>query len=235
VKQQEIIEMSGSSMYYRTDSHDRSIIAEIWEKGSYAAGFPMGRKAVIIDIGAHNGYFSLYAARNSAEGSRIYAFEPVLDNFKILVENLKLNQVEKVSARNICVSGSDGTLTMYVNTAHTGGHSQYRERIEKYRPDTIEEIECDSVAFCHTVPAGVEQIDFCKIDCEGAEFDILLQAPAEFLRKVQVFAIEFHEFGGHKVEELIDLFSRHGYTVSHEFSPSKLGISFGNLLAVRNA
>ncbi len=235
MKQQEIAVIGDCSMYYRPDSHDRSIIAEIWEKGSYAEKFPIGEKAVIIDIGAHNGYFSLYAAKNSAAGSKIYAFEPILENYKIFVENLRLNNVENVVTHNICVAGSDGILTMYVNSAHTGGHSQYRERIEKYKLDTIAEMECDCVAFNHTVPIDVERIDFCKIDCEGAEFDILLQAPMDFLRKIEVFAIEFHEFGGHKVEELVSLLTQLGYKVTFEFSPSKLGISFGNLLATRDA
>lgn len=234
MNQHECVTIDGCSMHYRHDTHDRTILSEVWEAGCYSEKFPYGKKAVIVDIGAHNGYFSLYASLKTAPESKIYAFEPVKDNFRILMENLELNGVNNVQANNICVAASSGTLTMYVNTSHTGGHSQYRERIEKYKPDTIEAIECTSITFDQTVPSDTNEIDFCKIDCEGAEFDILLNAPEDFLRKVKVFAMEFHEFGGHKVDELVNLFQRLGLAVTYNYSPSKLGISFGNLLAVRD-
>ena len=230
----ETVQIENYSLCYRTDSHDRSIIEEVWEKGAYSKHFRVGKRAVILDIGGHNGYFAVYAAHNTAEGSRIYCYEPMTDNFAILVENLKRNRVDKVEARQCCIGAVDGTLTMYVNSAHTGGHSQYRERIEKYHLDHIEEVSCPCIALEHAVPADVREIDYCKIDCEGAEFDILLKAPPEFLKKIAVYAMEFHEFGGHKVGELIELFEKLGYTVTHSFTPSKLGISFGELLAVRN-
>jgi hypothetical protein len=123
---------------------------------------------------------------------------------------------------------------MFHNSANTGGHSTYRERVEKYHLDTIEAVSCPSIALTHTVPSDVADIDFCKLDCEGAEFDILLKSPEDFLKRIKVFAIEFHEFGGHTVRELIELFNRLDYNVTYEFTPSKLGISFGNLHASRN-
>lgn len=233
MKTVEKVTLDNTSMYYRNDSHDRAIIKEIWESGVYSHKFPFGEKAVVLDIGAHNGYFSLFAARNSASGSRIYAFEPVLENYELLTRNLEINGIVNIFAYNVCVSDSDGTLTMFHNSANTGGHSTYRERVEKYNLDTIEEISCPSVALTHTVPLDVTVIDFCKMDCEGAEFDILLKSPEDFLKRIKVFAIEFHEFGGHKVGELIELFTRLDYDVTHEFSPSKMGISFGNLCATR--
>lgn len=229
----EMVTIDNSSMYYRNDSHDRAIISEVWEDGGYSTKFPFGEKAVVVDIGAHNGYFSLFAARNTAAGSRIYAFEPVYENYELLTKNVELNGIGNIFAHNSGVSDSDGTLTIFHNSANTGGHSTYRERVEKYNLDTIDEISCPCVALTHTVPSDVTEIDFCKLDCEGAEFDILLKSPEEFLKKIKVFAIEFHEFGGHKVSELIELFTRLDYVVTHEFTPSKLSISFGNLLASR--
>ena len=31
-----------------------------------------------------------------------------------------------------------------------------------------------------------------KVDCEGAEYDILLNAPGEILKKIGIIAVEYH-------------------------------------------
>jgi hypothetical protein len=72
------------------------------------------------------------------------------------------------------------------------------------------------------------------MDCEGAEFEILLNAPASFLRKVAVYAMEFHEFGGHRLSELQDLIRALDNDVECTNTPSRRGIVFGSLLATRS-
>jgi FkbM family methyltransferase len=39
---------------------------------------------------------------------------------------------------------------------------------------------------------GVDRVDFLKLDCEGAEFDILLNAADAFLAKVAKVSMEVH-------------------------------------------
>ena len=72
-----------------------------------------------------------------------------------------------------------------------------------------------------------------KMDVEGAEFDIVTKADPALLKSIAVFSIEFHEFGGHKASELVDVFSRAGHSVSYKYTPSKRGLSFGMLWARR--
>jgi len=59
----------------------------------------------------------------------------------------------------------------------------------------------------------------------------LSNAPEDILRKVKVFTIEFHEFGGHKVDELVNLFKKNNFHVEFNYSPSALGIKYGMLYA----
>lgn len=230
----EVKEINGVRLFYRPDSHDYSILSEIWIEGYYSKYFPFGRKAVILDIGAHNGYFSIFASVNTAAGSVIYAFEPVDENYSILTKNIEANSVENVHARNMGVSKSGGSVNLFINSAHTGGHSIYKERVQKYEINNIEEINIDCIAFGQIVPADVDVIDYCKMDIEGAEFEVLLNTPRKMLEKVSVYALEFHEFGGYKADDLIRLFKGLGYNVEHGYLPSKRGISFGYIWAVRN-
>ena len=48
---------------------------------------------IIIDVGANIGVYSIFAA--NANNTIVYAFEPMIDNFKLLSENIRLNQLEK--------------------------------------------------------------------------------------------------------------------------------------------
>ena len=226
-------EVEGVELYYRDDTHDHSMLEEVWKEKCYSKFFPFGKKAIIIDIGAHNGYFSAFASKNTLEGSKIYAYEPVEENYNILRKNLNENGFKNVEAQNLGISKCDETITLYVNTAHTGGHSIYKERVEKYDVESIEELKLRCTAFKDSIPHDIKKVDYCKIDCEGAEFDILLNTPKEFLKKVSIYAMEFHEFGGNKVGQLETLFKGLGYSVEYSYSPSKRGISFGNFLAWR--
>jgi FkbM family methyltransferase len=63
---------------------------------------------VIVDIGAHIGDFSIYCARKAPAAS-IYAFEPWAPNFRLLVENLRLNGIDNVTAINQAMAGASGT------------------------------------------------------------------------------------------------------------------------------
>jgi FkbM family methyltransferase len=225
----------GTELLFRPNTHDRSILEETWTKRVYWKGFPSAVKdAVVVDVGAHNGYFSVFAARHMLAGSRVYAFEPVAENYAILQQNLGINDVRNVVARNAAVSGHGQAVKLFVTDAHTGGHSIYSERHATYTSANVTAVEVPSVAFHETVPQDVDTIHYCKMDCEGAEFEILLNAPASFLRKVAVYAMEFHEFGGHRLSELQDLFRALDYDVECTNTPSRRGIVFGSLLATRS-
>lgn len=223
--------MRDARLYYRPDTHDHAILSEIWREGYYSKNFPFNRQAVIVDIGAHNGYFSVFASRHTVKDSVIYAYEPVRENYDIMVENLALNDIKNVKAINMGISREGKPLDIYINSAHTGGHSIFRERVEKYDIDNIQKVQVLCIPFDKVAP--VDTVDYCKIDIEGAEFEVLLGASDEALKKVTAYAVEFHEFGGYKVDDLLVMFKRLGYDVQYGYTPSKRGISFGFMSAIK--
>jgi len=225
--------IDGVRLYYRPDTHDYSMLLEVWEEKCYGKYFPFGKRSVIVDIGAQNGYFSVFAATYATLESSIYAYEPMKDNFDILAANITLNRINSITAQKMAVSNTDGMLTLFVNSVHTGGHSVFKDRLDVYNIEQVNHVLVPSLTFARVVPDSTKVIDFCKIDCEGAEFDILLSADEKQLEKVSVFAIEFHEFGGHKVEELKRMFESIGYSVEISYTPSKRGIVYGLLHAIR--
>ena len=123
---------------------------------------------------------------------------------------------------------------LYLNDKHTGGHSVYKERLLKNGVEKITGIRVDCITLEDVFRENeIDTCDFCKIDCEGAEFDILLNAAPDILQRVNVFSIEFHEFGGHKVAELVNLLEGIDFIVETSYSQSELGITYGMLHAVK--
>ena len=50
---------------------------------------------VVVDIGAHIGTFTVGAAKRAMNG-RVFAIEPVPENFDLLQENVRVNNRENV-------------------------------------------------------------------------------------------------------------------------------------------
>jgi hypothetical protein len=65
---------------------------------------------------------------------------------------------------------------------------------------------------------NIEQIDYLKIDVEGAEYDILLNCPAGTLSKVRRIVMEYHEFDSDERShrDLVSLLKAHGFQVAVE-------------------
>ena len=74
--------------------------------------FEINVNDTVIDIGAHIGLFSLLVSQLCKTG-KILSFEPVRENFDLLVSNLKLNHIEKVLPLNIAVSKNSGSLDLF--------------------------------------------------------------------------------------------------------------------------
>jgi hypothetical protein len=67
--------------------------------------------------------------------------------------------------------------------------------------------------------SGVEQCDLLKIDCEGAEYDILLTARPPVLQKVQMIICEYHPTASGDRSTLIEHLSNLGFNVTADRSP----------------
>jgi|TARA_B110000238_G_scaffold14253_1_gene13866 precorrin-6B methylase 2 len=71
------------------------VFKEVWLKNIYEKNKIVVEEGdLVIDIGAHIGIFSTYAAELNKTG-KIYAFEPFKDNFKRLEMHKEINCKKK--------------------------------------------------------------------------------------------------------------------------------------------
>ncbi|MBI4232835.1 MAG: FkbM family methyltransferase [Chloroflexi bacterium] len=86
----------------------------------------LGPGMVVVDVGAHVGYYTLLAARKVGPSGRVYAFEPEPANYRLLLENITLNGYRNVTAEQVAVSDNVGTATLYVDRLFSKNHSLVR-------------------------------------------------------------------------------------------------------------
>lgn len=173
---------------YRKGSMDEFIIKEIFEMDEYSIDkMAMSKKAIIMDIGAHIGCFTLKSAAIANKG-KIFSFEPMESNFKILERNVKTNNLNNVLFFHKGIAKKKGKRKLYLCTDNTGGHSISTKRSKKY-----EIINCISLKQVIS-ENNIEKIDLLKLDCEGSEYEILYNTPKSIFIKIMRLILEFHDF-----------------------------------------
>ncbi|HEV2989827.1 MAG TPA: FkbM family methyltransferase [Candidatus Angelobacter sp.] len=146
--------------------------------------------AVVYDIGANVGFLTLIAARLAGNSGRIFAFEPLRENFGLLEHNLRINGFTNVIARNIALAAHDGTDDFVMSANATfGGLSTAAVKVQ----DEVGRIEVqvrrlDSLVEQESLPLP----NLIKIDVEGAEEQVLEGALKTIARARPVLLIELH-------------------------------------------
>ena len=81
---------------------------------------------VVVDVGAHVGYYALLAAKRVGPQGKVYAFEPDPTNYALLLKNIELNGYRNILTTGEAVSDRVGTATLYLAGLDTGRHSLFR-------------------------------------------------------------------------------------------------------------
>ncbi len=121
---------------------------------------------VVVDVGAHWGYFTLLAASRCGERGRVFAFEPHPKNLALLKKNIEANGLKNVETVQKAVSHQAGSVKLFVSSL-TGGHSLVAPPLEGSAH--LEAIDVDTVALDDFFPAGRAEPRLVKMDIEGSE------------------------------------------------------------------
>lgn len=183
-----MVRAAGFRVRVRRQTCDEEFVQNIIVNHEYTPpGFGIGKNDVVIDVGGNIGTFALLAARE-ASGGCVFAFEPNRENFELLRDNLAINRTENVSAVHAAVAAGAGSVKLF--TAPQGGfHSVLIDRAvaaEQY--ELVESVGLKDIFDTYRI----DRCDFLKIDCEGAEYDILYSLPIEYYERIDKLAMEFH-------------------------------------------
>ena len=168
----------------RVRSTDLMTLTNVWMINEYdIEDFEINVNDTVIDIGAHIGLFSLLVSQRCKTG-KILSFEPVRENFDLLVSNLKLNHIENVLPFNMAVSKNLDKLNLFLNDDQSA-HSIF--------PKSSESISVESTSLQKIFEENkISSCKLLKLDCEGAEYEIIDSLPSEYLNKIQNIVMEYH-------------------------------------------
>jgi FkbM family methyltransferase len=191
-------------------------------------GAPVRDGWTIIDIGSGIGDFSIFAAANFP-GTTVHAFEPAPDSYDLLLENLSINNIRNVNAFPFAVWSSTDSLVLDTSQPEPG---QYTSRSKNGAGSAGDDlvVSCLSLedVFEHT---GTSICNLLKIDSEGAEYPILLNAPGSILDRIERIVLEYHEGPEFTHKDLERFLTGEGFSV--RIYPNYVHSHIGYLFAGR--
>jgi FkbM family methyltransferase len=181
----------------------------------WIASFPPD--AVLVDIGANVGMYTVWAAKTRA--TRVYAFEPESQNYALLNKNIVRNEIGHiVSAYCVALSDSVGFGHLALSSVSVGGsvhqfsHGGHpAQQPQRYLQGSY------SSTLDTLIDQGLLPIpDFVKIDVDGIESRIVMGARKTFADpQVKSVLIEI-DTGLEDHWEMVDLMLDLGFDYSHE-------------------
>lgn len=167
--------------------------------------------SVFVDIGAAIGdlttrYGFLYPK------STILGVEPSTRTYALLTKNTSDNNLKNVKTINKAV-GSEKRYTLNLSSV-IGCDTLSDEKNMYDRQDKMETIAGITLSEILAAYLKGKDIDFLKIDCEGAELDIIKTIKESDFSRIHRIAIEYHNHITPKEDEIIrDLLKKRGYKV----------------------
>lgn len=139
------------------------------------------QEPVIIDCGANIGLSVIYFKRLYPK-SHIIAFEPDINVFGVLKNNMRKFGFSDVELVNKALWSSETTLEFMAEGADGGRIMQLEPDKERYQVPTVRLRDYLS-----------QRVDFLKLDIEGAETEVLKDCQ-DLLGNIEHLFVEYHSF-----------------------------------------
>lgn len=164
-------------------------------------GFLPVKDRVVVDVGASIGDSPLYFIAKGAR--RVYAYEPFPRTYQLAVENARQNGVE------------DRIHLERAAIGNWNGHVKLNEPIPTAFSKSVNAangVSTDVVSLSEIVHKWSIRDGILKMDCEGAEYDAILDSSNEVLRSFSHIQVEYH-YGYKLLESKLE---QAGFIVSHK-------------------
>lgn len=168
------------------------IDASIYFSGDYESYLKTHYKQLIkpgdyvIDVGANIGFHSMYFAELAGQDGKVFAFEPIQQNYRALISNLDLNHFKQVIPEQIALANENKEIEIHIDPTITnpGAYNLLSKGIKNTR------IICKK-GDEFLKDRGIDKINFIKIDVEGYEHEVLKGLKNTIVRERPVIIFEY--------------------------------------------
>jgi len=210
------------------DEADQSVMREIFKVREYrtAEEIIFQAKDPIVDVGAHVGFFVLYA-RALNQKIKIFALEPEKENAKMLAKHVKDNTIKNVKIIEEALGPETGKDKLVITPDNHNYHLLQEE--EKLGKDE-RVIETKTVCFKDFCESNkIKKISLLKMDIEGGEYGVIENLDTDDFSKIGAIVMEYHNFWDRDYKVLEERLRENGFSV--QSYPSKFDTWMGFLLA----
>ena len=203
---------------------DYKVINETWIENVYRLHEgQFSYNGVFVDIGANIGAVSIFVDgfnknRWTDNKINVYAVEPEPNNLHLLNQNIQNNPTENITVVNNAIWHEE----KMVSVSNRGGNSSI------VGPEGEEKSEVLAITLETLFSRyNIKEVDVMKIDIEGAEFDLIINTPAETLAKIKTLVLEFDKSFDGRFGQMIEKLSKQ-FGIDILGSPERGGYVYAN-------
>jgi len=202
-----LVQLKSGERFYLGSLLDLWVVKEtVLDRQYEAASLALQPDWVVVDIGAAMGDYTVWAARQVPQG-RVVAVEPFQGSLALLARNLRENQISNATVLPAAVTGKSGAAGLTLVGKSLVQHSTALNPGAEINTPVV------SLSLADLFEAAqITRCDYLKMDCEGAEYDILFSATPEVLRRFPRICLEVHEgIKQYSHKDLVDFLRGRGY------------------------
>jgi FkbM family methyltransferase len=167
---------------------------------------------VVLDVGAHAGFYTVTASKRVGPTGRVVSFEPSPRELERLQLHLRLNQCSNVTVEGVALGDTPGQGELFVFEGRTTGcNSFHLASTNGARAVTVPIRTLDE----YMTNGALDRVDLVKMDIEGAELSALRGGERLFRAARPVLLCELHEKRtapwGYRARDIVDLVASWGY------------------------
>jgi FkbM family methyltransferase len=178
-------------------------------------------KDIVVDIGAHIGRYTIISSKRIGPNGKVVAIEADPANFEMLNRNVNLNKLTNVTSLNYAVYSNQTKLKLYLPGKQSGftiyntimvNRGKHQGKFIEVNGNTLDNLlEQNKINFAN--------INWIKIDVEGAEFEVLKGAQNVLSKSNDIaILIEIHnsQNGTNLYRPIIEFLNRYNFRIVYE-------------------
>lgn len=204
-QQQVLILRSGHKIYLSASPDDITTVFCTFCKREYGS---VPRGGTVIDIGANIGVFTVFCITQGA--ASIYAAEPCPESLAYLRKNISANRGERtVTVVPQPITGRNQTVAFPVRSSVRNKALTPGPRDACLPPGLTQLTTLTLTELINRYQ--IDHVDLLKMDCEGAEYDIVSSTPKSTWELISRFRLEYHNG---RLSDLTNQLRQHGLTAA---------------------
>jgi FkbM family methyltransferase len=210
--------------FYCRNNNDDIPMMTTHEYDNIERNFTTKEGDIVIDVGAHIGPYTLKASKRVGLNGKVIAIEADPENFDILNRNIQLNKLTNVIALNYAAYFKEDKIRLYLlSRGEEYSYTKYNTIMTDRAHNEKKFVEVKANTLDYLLQAnGIkhEQVNWIKIDVEGAEFDVLKGAKDILSKSKDIsLLIEIHNLTTHNTtlyEPIKEFLNSYNFKIEYE-------------------